>query len=105
MLSPELITEIQKLRTFEECDEVFALVKSHLAKLETLQSIRFHTGQDVWFESKKSGGKRLEGKVIKINPKSILVEVTSEGFPRRWKVSPSLLNPVEPKKESKKGKA
>jgi hypothetical protein len=105
MLSPELMAEIQKLRTFAECDEVFTLVKSHLAKLETLQSIRFHTGQDVWFDSKKSGGRRLEGKVIKVNAKSILVEITNDGFPRRWKVAPSLLSPIESKKESKKGKA
>lgn len=93
MLTSQLINEINNLKTFEECKEAWNLIKFRHETLVRGQASTFRVGQSVWFMSKKAGGQRIEGTVIRINRKSISVS-TPMG---KWNVAPSLLQPVESK--------
>jgi hypothetical protein len=88
MLSPEIINEIQKLDTFDDCQSAWDLIQQRLNRIEALEASSFVVGQKVWFLSKKRGGVRLQGTVVKINKKSVAVQIPSG----RWTVAPSLLH-------------
>ena len=65
------------------------------------KAMNFHYGDTVSFLDKK--GRRITGKVTKVNAKSIAVEVKGDyGFPIKWRVHPSLLSKLEVKPEPPK---
>ena len=97
MLSPEIIKEISKIETHEDCKEAWDLIRLRLSKIEASEAQSFRVGQKVWFMSKRVGGNRVEGTVTKINKRSISVETSVMG---KWNVAPSLLNPVETKNKT-----
>jgi hypothetical protein len=97
MLSPEIIREISKLQTREDCREAWNLIKMKFSGIEHAEALSFVVGQKVWFMSRKIGGVRVEGTVIRINKKSISVHTDSMG---KWNVAPSLLSPCEVKSKT-----
>jgi hypothetical protein len=96
MLSPEIIKEISKIETHEDCKEAWDLIRIRLSRIVASEAQNFRVGQKVWFMSKKLGGNRIMGTVTRINKKSISVETTLG----KWNVAPSLLNPVETKNKT-----
>jgi hypothetical protein len=94
MLSPEIIKEISKIETHEDCKEAWDLIRLRLSRIVASEAQNFRVGQKVWFMSKKLGGNRIMGTVTRINKKSISVETSVMG---KWNVAPSLLSPVETK--------
>lgn len=93
MLSSEIINEIQKLETFDDCQSAWDLIQQRLNRIQAIEAASFQVGQKVWFIARKRGGVRIEGTIIKINKKSISVQ-TPTG---KWNVAPSLLNACEEK--------
>lgn len=97
MLSPQIIKEISNLKTPADCREAWDLIRLRLSRIETSTAQSFRVGQRVSFMSKKVGGARLEGTVVRINKKSISVHTDNMG---KWNVAPSLLSPVETKSKT-----
>jgi hypothetical protein len=93
-LSPEFIEKIFHLETYEDCEEALALIRARAKMLTSSNASKFFIGQRVWFMSKRTGGVRIEGTVIRINKKSLSVHTDNMG---KWTVGPSLLNPCETK--------
>ncbi len=86
MLTKELIEQIGRIDTTEDCIEASHLLKHRHSVLIGMKARNFYIGQPVWFKSRKEG--RIEGVIKNINGKSIRVLVGDI----RWNVSPSLLH-------------
>ena len=79
---------IDSLESTDDLNRVALVLKARHKTVQCLKAMAFRRGQPVAFTS--STGKDLQGKIIKINTKSIDVE-TPMG---KWRVSPSMLKAV-----------
>lgn len=79
--------------TREGIERAFSALKERHDQLQRFEALRFTTGEQVTFDAR---GKTRVGKVIKINSKSVTVEVPSEfgSIAVKWKVAPTLLKKV-----------
>jgi ribosomal protein L35AE/L33A len=72
---------------------VVGLLRAQHANTIVKAAVQFRFGQLVQFRSKY--GQLVKGKVLKINPKTIVVGVTAPGavtpFTQKWTVTPTLL--------------
>lgn len=94
--TPEQINEICRLidrtPTSEMLMRVNDSIRRRLDDLARRAARSYRVGDAVMWKSEKNGGVTYRGKVIKINPKMVRVEVKrADGSPMVWNVSGSLL--------------
>jgi len=88
MISETLQIEINKLLTFQECQEVWATLRAQWNLLAQTQCLRFQPGDRVSWKSQQRPHDVHEGIVTRINKNTVSVQIGGSGH---WKVSPNLL--------------
>jgi hypothetical protein len=85
----KLMSEVKSLTREEQMD-----LRSRITALIDAESRRdLRVGAAVQFKGRH--GVTLVGRVIRVNPKTVMVEVDSGGRPAKWRVSPALLTVVD----------
>jgi len=85
-----MMDEIKKRIVVLSYQEMIELQKWLRDQANIKMKGEFKVGEQVWFETPKYG--RIEGKITKINPKTVGVLCTKTKL--KWKVHPSYLNKV-----------
>ena len=76
----------------DELNQIIQAVKLQQNFLARQSAKTFMKGDAVQFEGRE--GRTVVGTVVKVNPKTIVVDSLSQG---RWKVTASILQPLEEK--------
>lgn len=78
-----------------ELKAVSARLRWAYEQIQLKAKMKFYPGQAVWFNASRTG-QRVEGNIVKINQKSISLDASDLQTGRivHWKVSPSVLNPL-----------
>jgi len=84
----ELVVEVSNLTNIEDIEKIVKATNIARDKVNSLSKLSFRLGDKVSFKHKNNV---IPGKIKKINPKNIIVEVESGPA---WTVWPSLLEKV-----------
>ena len=85
-----MMDEIKKRIVVLSYQEMIELQKWLRDQANIKMKGEFKVGEQVWFETYRYG--RVEGKITKINPKTVGIRCTKTKL--KWKVHPSYLNKV-----------
>lgn len=84
------ITAIRNTNTRDELNQIIDAIKLQQNFLARQSARTFMKGDAVQFTGR--GGRTVVGTVVKVNPKTVVVDSPSQG---RWKVTASMLTSLE----------